>query len=83
MSEPEDDLSDDIDEMQEAVTNALDELSEVKAYTLTLDELRDFKAAQYALRNMARQYYNEDVASLYQQDVEVTANEKELKDRKQ
>lgn len=83
MSEPEDNLSNDIDEMEEAVENALDELSRVKAYSLTLEELRDFKAAQYALRNIVRQYYDEDVPSLYESDVVVTANEREIKEKQQ
>jgi len=76
MSDVEEDMSEDIDEMNEAVEAALEELSRVKAYTLTVEELRDFKAAQYALRNIATDYYNENVADLYEARIEVRADKR-------
>ena len=72
----EEDFSDDIDEMQEAVESALEELSRVKAYTLTVEELRDFKAAHYALRNLATDYYDEDIPDLYETRIEVRADKR-------
>lgn len=76
MSDVEQDFQDDIDEMRDAVENALEELSRVKAYTLTVDELRDFKAAHYALRNLATDYYDEDIPELYETRVEVRADKR-------
>ena len=74
-----DDFQDDIDEMHEAVNNALDELSDVKARTLKLGELQDFKAAQYALRNLSDRHAKDDnVADLYKENVVVEADESEL-----
>jgi hypothetical protein len=46
-------FQDDLDTMEQAVTDALNELSEVPAYVLKSDEIQDFKAAQYALRNLS------------------------------
>ena len=43
----------DLEVMEQRVAEALNNLGDVKAYTLKPDELRDFKAAQYALRNLA------------------------------
>lgn len=80
-TEPEPEFSDDVGDMKEAVNSALNELAEVKAYTLTVEELRDFKAAQYALRNLSEDYAKtEDVPELYEARVEVRGNERELKD---
>jgi len=73
MTEPN--LSDDIEEMEDAVETALDALTEVKAYTLKADELADFKAAQYALRNLSDDHSNENVAELYEVDLLVTGDE--------
>lgn len=62
MSDVEPDFGEDKDEMQQAVEAALDELSDVKAYTLKADELQEFKAAHYALRNLADpESYNYDL----------------------
>ena len=72
----EDDFSDDVEEMQDAVESALEELSRVKARALTIEELRDFKAAHYALRNLATDYYNEDIPELYETRIEVRADKR-------
>jgi len=72
----EDNFQEDVSEQQEAISNALDELTNIKAYTLKLDELSDFKAAQYALRNLSEEHAtHNNVADLYKQDVTVEADE--------
>lgn len=74
-----DDFQNDIDEMYESVNNALEELSNVKARSLKLSELQDFKAAQYALRNLSdRHSKDENVADLYKDTVEVEGDESDL-----
>ena len=76
MSDTEPDFSDDLAEQQEAINNALNELTKVKAYTLKLDELADFKAAHYALRNLSEEHAtHNNVADLYKEDVIVNADE--------
>ena len=73
------DFQDDVDEMHEAVDNALEELSCVKAQVLKLNELQDFKAAQYALRNLSKEHTkDENVADLYKENVVVEADESDL-----
>ena len=57
--EPE--FNQDVEIQQERIVRALDELSGIKAYTLKPDEIRDFKAAQYALRNLAGEGYQHDI----------------------
>jgi len=54
------------DEMQKAVREALNALTDVRAYTLTADELQEFKAAQYALRNLSNEHATEDVCAVYE-----------------
>jgi hypothetical protein len=76
MSDVEKEFESDVEEMDDAVTSALEELSRVKAYTLTVEELRDFKAAHYALRNLATDYYDEDIPPLYQTRIEVRADKR-------
>ena len=62
MSDIEAEFESDLNEMQEAVEAALDELADVRAYTLKADELQEFKAAHYALRNLAEpETYNYDL----------------------
>jgi len=79
MTKPEPDFEDDLEETQEAITEALNALDDVKAYTLKLDELKDFKAAQYALRNLCEDHYTEnDVPELYTSKVCVEGNEREF-----
>lgn len=65
MTDSEPDFQDDVDGMKESVTSALNELTDVKAYTLAPGELEDFKAAQYALRNLAPEHGQHDVESVY------------------
>lgn len=63
--EPE--FEEDLADTNDAVEAALSELTDVKAYTLKPEELRDFKAAQYALRNMSEDHANNhDVGELYE-----------------
>jgi len=64
--EAEPDFQADVDEMQAAVRRALNELTTVRAYTLTADELQDFKAAQYALRNLSPDHGSEDIQAVYE-----------------
>ena len=74
----EDDFEEDLEQTEEAITDALDALTEVKAYTLKVEELRDFKAAQYALRNLSQHHHGDnDVPELYKTRVEVEGNEKD------
>lgn len=49
-------FNEDVEEQQQAVSRALNELTKIKAYTLAEDELRDFKLAQYALRNLSEEH---------------------------
>ena len=65
MSDAEPDFQSDLSEMEDAVTDALNALADVKAYTLKPDELRDFKAAQYALRNISPDHGQHDVQEAY------------------
>ena len=52
--------------MTDAVSEALNALTDVKAYTLTAEEIRDFKAAQYALRNLSTDHAGDnDVPGVY------------------
>lgn len=75
-SDAEPDFADDLEEMNDAVTEALNALADVKAYTLTVEDLRDFKAAQYALRNLSDDHARtEDVPELYEARVEVRGDE--------
>ena len=46
----------DVEEMQSRAETALNELTEMKAYTIGGDELRAFKAAQYGLRILAPEF---------------------------
>lgn len=64
--EPEPNFSHDVEEMQDAVTEALNALTDVKAYTLQADELHDYKAAQYALRNLCDDMGMHDVEGVYE-----------------
>lgn len=50
MTEPEPEFDEDVKSQQESVENALNELTDIRAYTLKTEELKAFKAAQYALR---------------------------------
>jgi len=76
MSDTEPDFQGDLSEQQEAITNALNELTKVKAYTLKLDELTDFKAAHCALRNLSEEHAtHNNVADLYKQEVVVEGDE--------
>lgn len=78
--DPEPDFQDDLAETQEAIENALNELTKVKAYALTADEIADFKAAQYALRNLCDEYdKTHEVSELYEVDICVTGDEEEYK----
>ena len=56
------------EEMIEAVENALNELTEIRAYTLSADELQDFKAAHYALRNLSPAHTDKEVRRVYDDD---------------
>lgn len=49
-------FSEDKEAMEQAVNNALNELTRAKAYTLKAGEIEDFKAAQYALRNLSPEH---------------------------
>lgn len=81
MTNIEPDFEDDLEQTEEAIAEALNALTEVQAYTLKVEELRDFKAAQYALRNISEHYYGDnDVPELYKTRIEVEGNEKELMD---
>jgi len=75
MNDTEPDFQEDKEEMQEAVKTALNALTDVKAYTLKADEIKDFKAAQYALRNLDADHNSENVAELYEVDLIVTGDE--------
>lgn len=68
MAKPEADFESDLEEQQEAVNSALNELARVKAYTLKPEEIRDFKAAQYALRNLSEDRGQYDASSVYDGD---------------
>lgn len=62
----EPDFEEDLEEMQEAVNDSLRRLTDVKAYVLTGDDLQDFKAAQYALRNLSSDKTSDhDVEGVY------------------
>lgn len=50
LSQSEPNFSEDVDEMEVVVRTALNELTNVKAYTLQPTELQAFKIAQYSLR---------------------------------
>jgi|AntDeeMinimDraft_4_1070355.scaffolds.fasta_scaffold04863_3 hypothetical protein len=63
--EGEADFDEDLEQTEVSIACALNALADIKAYTLTADELRDFKAAQYALRNISRKHAGENVAALY------------------
>ena len=77
---PEPEFKDDLSETQEAIRNALNELTDVKAYTLTAGEIADFKAAQYALRNLSDDFDKpHEVAELYEVDICVTGDEEDYK----
>jgi len=77
----EDNFSEDLENTQEAIEEALNALTEVKAYTLKVDELADLKAAQYALRNLSDDFpKGHDVPPLYQASVEVTGSEKDIQE---
>ena len=79
MTNPEEHLSDDIEEQQEAINTALKELTKVKAYSLKAGEIADFKAAQYTLRNLSEKFSgNENVAELYKTNLVVEGNERDL-----
>jgi len=75
MSNTEPDFKEDLEQTQEAVTTALNALTDVKAYTLKADEIADFKAAQYALRNLSEEHQSENVADLYKESLIVTGDE--------
>jgi len=76
MTETEHDFQEDLNKQQEAINNALNELVRIKAYTLKLDELADFKAAQYALRNLSEEHAtHNNVADLYKNNVVVEGDE--------
>lgn len=76
MTDTEPDFNDDLADQQEAINNALNELTKVKAYTLKLDELADFKAAHYALRNLSEEHAtHNNVADLYKEEITVEADE--------
>ena len=65
MTNSEPDFEEHLAETNEAVQNALNELAEVRAYTLKDHEIKDFKAAQYALRNLAPDKDKHNVGALY------------------
>lgn len=51
-------FEEDLSQNEEHIIEALNELTEVKAYTVASDELREFKAAQYALRCLLPEEYD-------------------------
>lgn len=61
--EAEPTFSTDQSDGQEAILTSLNALTEVKAYTLTADELRELKAAQYALRYLSPEFDTSKQAS--------------------
>ena len=65
MTGGEPNFQNDVDEMEASVEAALNELTNIKAYTLKADELRNFKAAQYALRNLSPEHGLEDVEAVF------------------
>lgn len=67
MEPGEPNFSEDLEDAEEAIHEALEKLTEVKAYTFTPNELRDLKAAQYALRNISDEHKNHDVTSVYEE----------------
>lgn len=56
MSDPEPDFEEDVTRNEEAINDALEALSRVKAYALTAEELKSFKAAHYGLRACSREF---------------------------
>lgn len=77
---PEPDFETDLEETQAEIEAALNHLTNVKAYTLTGDELADFKAAQYALRNLLDYYgKDKDVAGVYETEFRVIGDEEDYK----
>lgn len=74
--ETEPDFRDHVEQQQEAIATALNALTDVRAYTLTAKELRDFKAAQYALRNLSEDHSTEDVPDIYEVPIMVTGDER-------
>lgn len=54
-------FSADKNQMERQVNEALNALTEIKAYTLKADEIEDFKAAQYALRNLSPEHGEHDL----------------------
>lgn len=76
MTDTEPEFQEHIEQQQEAITAALNELTEVRAYTLTAEELRDFKAAQYALRNLSEDHASEDVPDVYEVPMLVTGDKR-------
>lgn len=76
MTGGESNFEEEVSEQQEAINKALSELAKVKAYTLKLDELKDFKAAQYALRNLSEEHANDNnVSELYKEEIVVEGDE--------
>lgn len=74
--ETEPEFRDHVEQQQEAFATALNALTEVRAYTLKAEELRDFKAAQYALRNLSEDHASEDVPDLYEVPITVTGDKR-------
>jgi len=67
MAGGEDTWDEDKQVLEDSVEQALREVTNIKAYTLTAEEIRDFKAAQYALRNISQEHAGDnDVAGLYE-----------------
>jgi hypothetical protein len=78
--EPEPQFTDDKEEMQESIESALNELRNVRAYTLTAEELADFKAAHYALRNLHPEFPKDrEIPELYQVRMMVEGDSREDK----
>jgi len=50
--EPEPEFDNDTETTTDAIARALNEITEVRAYTLKPGELKNLKAAQYALRDI-------------------------------
>lgn len=78
MTDPEPNFAEDKEAMEQQLTEALEALTEIPAYTLTAEELADFKAAHYALRNLHPDFPRDhDIPEVYQAELIVTGDMRE------
>jgi hypothetical protein len=62
MTSPEDDFSEHVDESLVSVDNALQEITDIRVYTLSARELLAVKIAQLALRDVSPNFVNDNLA---------------------